>query len=228
MKYIYLNVIRFSFISILLLLIVTGCCYTRNSLKKIDPPAKISKFESVWLSERNEFIFNFRVRLTEENNKEEVWCAKLIAEKAYEHSIMIDKPLPQMFRQYHQNLESSLKNMHAMSDSNYSISQSECIGENTIVPCLGWKGDLSYELKHLDLQFSPKIMFIYNPSDYGYIIDSRESAEHYRITKIELPLPYKVYNKDKIALLPLYIVFDILTFPIQFVIICIFALLGPM
>jgi len=225
----YLFSIRFFFIIISLQMIFSGCSYTRTALKKIDPPAKISKFESICLSEQNELIFNFKVRLKEENYKEKIWSAKLDAEKAYKHSIVIDKPLPPICtrnHKYYKELEHSLKNMYAMSASNYSVSKLDCPCEFNKIPFREWSyGPISHELKSLDSKYRediPRIKFVspkssFRVMDCGYLVfNTLKPTGNYKVTKIELPLPYKVYNKKKIALLPYYFVLDIITFPIQF------------
>ncbi len=52
-------------------------------------------------------------------------------------------------------------------------------------------------------------------NDYGYIvINIAGPKKNIKATKIELPLPYQVYDKKKIALMPVSVVVDTVMLPV--------------
>lgn len=204
----------------LVLLQLSGCA-TYTALKKVAPNEKIVGYNSVYVVPEKEVIFNFIVRV-KENQKEEIWCGKLPLEKIMEYSKAINLSIPWNSAES----EAFYNSLPHISGSHYNLTKSKCsYSDIDKIPYhewgIGWIGEeiLLWE-KNAPVKFiSPK--FTGRKMDYGYMVFNK--GGDLKVTKIEFPLPVDVYDIKKIVFLPAYIVFDIIMIPVYLF----FILFGP-
>lgn len=207
------NLVIYSLLLIIFQFQFTGCA-TMLALRKVDPPEKILKFDSICISEKNELTLNFTVRL-KGGKKSENWCAKLPFEKVIQNSSPIDTSVP-----FNSNkMTEFFKSLSAISATNYTIFQYNCTCSNETIPYHNYSfGGPEHEIAYLRRNSSPIKIVLPSPNwvmDYGYVVFENEgSIEKRTVSKIELPLPTSVYDMKKIIMLPFCIIFDVAMTPV--------------